>query len=136
MNEYKKINKKLFYKEALVAELFASYPVFEELESINLFYENAVGKALEWFSGFLYAKASDEYDISDDPKKRFGSISYRYTLNFKVTHCEGQLLSVKNEVTLKRGKNDTVAKHIDAQVWRTDSQIIIKPPMLVRKFFM
>ena len=90
-------------------------------DAASAFYESVADRACDFCRGALLEQARDEYLASSDPKKRFHFPTLSYLLTCHLTYADGDLLSVRLEMLLRRrGIRSPIATYRDGQVWQTD----------------
>ena len=126
MTEYKEIRKRFFYEGVELCSFAARIPWSEELAEISGFYRELAENAYTWFCENFCERCRIEYESDTDPDKRFGRKVYRYSLDFSAIEQEGGRLAVRCDVTLKKGKNETVSTHMESHLWDRETQLIVR----------
>ena len=126
MVEYKDMRKRFFYRGIELCSFAARIPWSEEWAEISGFYRELAENAYTWFCDVFCEQCRVEYESDTDPEKRFGRKMYRYSLDFSATVQEVGRLAVRCEVTLKRGRNETVSTYLESHLWNRETQLIVR----------
>ena len=126
MIEYKEIVKRFFYERVELCSFVARLPSSEEWAEISGFYRKLAENACTWFCDVFCERCRVEYESDTDPDKRFGRKVYRYTLKFFVNELESGFLEIRCEVTLKRGRNETVSTYMERHLWNKETRLLIR----------
>ena len=93
MIEYKRIREKMRYCGVAVLNIGLSFPEYE-------FFCEMAEASLNWAKNVLFDKICEEYESSDDPKKKF-NFGYEYKFNTVISYCGDGIISTKTDVSLK-----------------------------------
>lgn len=133
MVEYKKLRKRIFHEGVELASFFAEYPSFDDHLLIGDFYEDTVKRCFSWFCEKYYPRVLEEYIADENPKKRFEVLAYRYEIKYNVGCFNEDLISVKCEMRLCRGRKEVVAKYNSADNFDTSQNILISPKSALKR---
>ncbi|NLK39927.1 MAG: DUF4163 domain-containing protein [Clostridiales bacterium] len=108
------IKKELFTREGIeLLEINIKYPSFSDekekprtlkgIKKTNKFYEKITQHCFDYAKNKLLPHAETEYENNPNPRKRFTNRRYIYTLNYKLTHKAGNILSLIIDVALLHG---------------------------------
>lgn len=113
------------------------FPDFGETAA-GLFYKELMDRVCAFCEGALLARLREEYEDSDDPKKRFRFGAASYQLSGRLTCIQTDLWSVRMELLLRRrGVSAPVAAYRDGQIWQADSDGVLwllSPEEAARQF--
>ena len=120
-----KIKKRFFHDGVELARFCALCEQIEGCEEINEFYGSLVQNAYGWFCEVRYMDIVREYEADGDPDKRFGKRGYDYEMRVERGEEDEVSVSVRCEVRLKVGKDETVFSFCDTQRWDKEKQIMV-----------
>ena len=118
--EYIKKSGRLYWRANEVLRYKIAVPKTEN-EAVDGFYLN-IASACE---GFCTKKLY--------PMLRERGIGYRYEMICRVTHCDGEVISVAMRARLLSGKN-VIYKFVDAKSWEAEEEQMIPPKQLRLRF--
>ena len=133
MTEYIEKKKKLFFEGVELADFYAKYPSFCELETINSFFERLAEGSYAWFCEKFYEKLTKEYTENPDLDKRFKTVAYKYKIIIDMTENNGDILLIKCKVTLTRGRREEVARYEGELYFNKESQLLIPARRALKK---
>lgn len=98
-----------------------------DYNKINTFYEKLVNNYYKYLSKELYKRAQieyqKEYQKAEEPKKKYYFNPYSATINYSVTHCDEEKLSIIFNIQLFSGRVLIFYRRI-AQVWNYQSGLL------------
>ncbi len=133
MFEYKELRKRIFYKGVELASFYAEYPFFFDLQFATDLYEGYAQRCFDWFCEKYYPKILEEYIADTDPRKRFDTLARRYEIKFGVGYFDGELLSIKCEMKLRRGRKEVTAEYRGSQNFDPSQRILISPKSALKR---
>lgn len=102
-------------------------------EGIGDFYREIGERAVGYCEGALTEQATQEFEQSDDPNKRFRFPVLSYHLAGEVTYEDECFLSVLLTAELRRrGERAPIVHFEDGQVWEKEGGVLLPPDQLVR----
>ena len=103
-------------------------PEFEGRERMSRFYGEIARSVLSFCEGELKLFALKQYEERRDERGRLGYPMIIYTLNGRVTYCDGEHLFVLIEAVLKRrGERAQICRRYDCHGWTLSSQLLMPP---------
>ncbi|MBO5938242.1 MAG: hypothetical protein J6Q82_01925 [Clostridia bacterium] len=102
-------------------------------DNVALFYEEIGRRAVSYCEGALTELATEEFERSDDPNKRFCFPVFSYRLEGRVTYEDDRFLSVCLAAELRRrGDRSPLVRFEDGQVWERTDGMLLPPEEVVR----
>lgn len=113
-----------------------SLPQWDRLGKISAFYLEIENRTRSFCETALKTMAEEDFERSDDPKKRFCFPTFRYVLEACVTYenVGEDLLSVRLVTELRRrGSVDCLERHLQAHTWSLSEEILIPPEQIAER---
>ena len=103
-------------------------PEFEGRERMTEFYRKIAAGVMTFCEGELKKYAFSQYEEKSGEIGRMGYPQIIYTLNGRVTHCDGEHLFVLIEAMLKRrGERAQICRRYDSHGWTLSDELLMRP---------
>ena len=103
-------------------------PEFEGRERMSRFYGEIAKSVLSFCEGELKQFALKQYEERHGERGKTGYSMIIYTLNGRVTYCDGDHLFVLVEAMLKRrGERAQICRRYDCHGWTLSDQLLMPP---------
>ena len=103
-------------------------PEFEGRERMSRFYGEIASSVLRFCDGELKEFAISQYGERRGEREKTGYPMIIYTLNGRVTYCDGEHIFVLIEAMLKRrGERAQICRRYDCHGWTLSDQLLMPP---------
>ena len=103
-------------------------PEFEKKERMTKFYREISSGVKAFCDGELKKYALLQYEEKGDQRGKLGYPQIIYTLNGRVTYCDGEHLFVLIEAMLKRrGERAQICRRYDSHGWTLSDELLMRP---------
>ena len=111
-------------------------PEFEGKKRMTGFYREIASGVKKFCEGELKKYALSQYEENGEKTGRLGYPQIIYTLNGRVTHCDGEHLFVLIEAMLKRrGERAQICRRYDSHGWTLSDELLMRPKDIAALFF-